>query len=64
MRATPGDTRQRIVCPGPPLLLLSISITAMVSRVHEAERAKVSDESGERGEYGPGGSATTPRRPW
>jgi hypothetical protein len=26
----------------------------MVSHVHEAQRAKVSDESRERGEYGPG----------
>jgi hypothetical protein len=54
MRATPGDTRQRIVCRPPAPLLLSISITAMVSHMHEAQRTKVSDESGERGEYGPG----------
>ena len=48
---TPGDTHQRIVCGAGALLLLSISVTAMVSHILEAQRAKVSDESGERGDY-------------
>lgn len=48
---TPGSARQRVVAGVAAVLLLSISITAMASHILEAERAKVSDESGARGRY-------------
>lgn len=46
-----GPARQRIVAGAAALLLLSISITAMASHILEAQRAKISDEGGERKRY-------------
>lgn len=46
-----GPARQRIVAGLAAALLLSISITAMASHILEAQRAKVSDEGGQRGRY-------------
>jgi hypothetical protein len=48
---SPGLARQRIVSAVALVLFLSISTAAMVSHVLEAQRAKVSDESGQRGAY-------------
>jgi hypothetical protein len=48
---TPGSTRQRIVAGLAAALLITISITAMASHIIEAQRAKVSDEGGERGKH-------------
>ncbi len=48
---TPGVARQRIVAGFAAVLLLAISVTAMASHILEAQRAKVADESGERGQY-------------
>jgi len=47
----PGLARQRIVAGVIGGLLLAVSVTAMASTVLEAQRTKVSDESGERGKY-------------
>ena len=47
----PGLARQRLVAGLIAALLLTVSITAMASTVLEAQRTKVSDESGERGKY-------------
>ena len=47
----PGLARQRVVAGLIAALLLTVSITAMASTVLEAQRTKVSDESGERGKY-------------
>lgn len=48
---TPGDVRQRIISGFAAVLLLSISVTAMASHLLEAQRAKVSDEAGQRDDY-------------
>lgn len=47
----PGLARQRVVAGVIGGLLLAVSVTAMASTVLEAQRTKVSDESGERGRY-------------
>ena len=48
---TPGDPRQRIIAGIAAVLLLAISVTAMASHLLEAQRAKVSDEAGQRDDY-------------
>jgi hypothetical protein len=48
---TPNPLRQRIVAGLAACLLLTVSATAMVSHILEAQRAKVADEGGARGAY-------------
>lgn len=48
---TPNPLRQRIVAGLAAALLLSVSATAMVSHILEAQRAKVADEGGARSAY-------------
>lgn len=46
-----GPARQRIVSGIAAILMLAISISAMATHILEAQRAKVTVESGERGSY-------------
>lgn len=49
---TPGrPARQRWIAGLAGVLLLAVSVSAMSSHILEAQRAKVSDEGGERGRY-------------
>lgn len=48
---TPNPARQRIVAGLAAGLLLTVSATAMVSHILEAQRAKVADEGGARSAY-------------
>lgn len=48
---TPGPARQRVVAGLAAVLLLGVSVTAMVTHIWEADRAKAGAESGQSTDY-------------